>query len=157
MPQILAIRLIRVIPLLIMLGIVAVIVFSAFAFKYSKPKAKEIMIILFTWINGIGAALFALASLYAWFESNELAFDLLACFCITFLVGLGITMICKAVFLKHNPHYKFTKTTSVFRDAWESIRGTAGKVKDTADKVKDTADKVKDAAEQIKDATDHMR
>ena len=154
MPQILAIRFVRIIPLLIVLGIVSALVFAIFALRYSKPKAKELIIIMFTWINSIGAGLFALASLYAWFEQNALAFDLLACFCITFLIGLAITFICKAVFLKHNPHYKFAKTTSAARDAWDNIKDTANKAKDTAEQIKDTADKFKDVADKVKQQVD---
>ena len=52
------------------------------------------------------AAFFGLASLYALSEGNGDVLDLTLSFMVTALVALGITRICRAVFLKHNPSYR---------------------------------------------------
>ncbi len=61
---------------------------------------------MFTVITGGLSAFFLLVSVYAWFEHNEAVFDLALSFLVTALIGLGVTFICRAVFLRHHPSYR---------------------------------------------------
>ena len=99
-------RLTRIIPLLLLLAFVAGVVYVVAAWRYSPARAKEILIKAFTVLNVALAAFFGLASLYALSESNGDVLDLTLSFMVTVLVALGITRICRAVFLKHNPSYR---------------------------------------------------
>ena len=101
------VRLVRVIPLIAVLGIAVLIFYIIMSFKFTKPKAKQMVLVIFTWVNIAGIIVFALASLYALLEQNDLAFELMISFLITFAVALLITRICNFVFIKHNPSYKF--------------------------------------------------
>lgn len=99
-------RLTRIIPLLLLLAFVAGVVYVVAAWRYSPARAKEILIKAFTVLNVALTAFFGLASLYALSESNGDVLDLTLSFMVTALVALGITRICRAVFLKHNPSYR---------------------------------------------------
>lgn len=99
-------RLTRIIPLLLLLAFVAGVVYVVAAWRYSPARAKEILIKAFTVLNVALAAFFALASLYALSESNGDVLDLTLSFMVTALVALGVTRICRAVFLKHNLSYR---------------------------------------------------
>ena len=99
-------RLTRIVPLLLLLAFVAGVVYVVAAWRYSPARAKEILIKAFTVLNVALAAFFGLASLYALSESNGDVLGLTLSFMVTALVALGITRICRAVFLKHNPSYR---------------------------------------------------
>ena len=99
-------RLSRIVPLLIILAIVAAIIYLVAIYKYSPNRAKEILIKAFTWITGILSGFFALVCAYALLDRNELILDLGISFLITALIGLGVVQICRAVFIKHHPHWK---------------------------------------------------
>ena len=99
-------RLTRIIPLLLLLAFVAGVVYVVAAWRYSPARAKEILIKAFTVLNVALAAFFGLASLYALSERNGDVLDLTLSFMVTALVALGITRICRAVFLKNNPSYR---------------------------------------------------
>ena len=45
-------------------------------------------------------------TLYALLERNEAVLDLSASFLATTVIGLAVTRICNAVFLKHHPDYR---------------------------------------------------
>lgn len=100
------IRLYRVVPFLIVLAIIAFILYLVVGLRYSRPRAKEVILKLFTWLSIAVSVVFALASAYALFEQNEAVFDLMITFCLTGVVCLIITQICYAVFLKHYPDYR---------------------------------------------------
>lgn len=117
-------RLSRIIPLLILLAVVAGIVYLVAAFKHSPSRAKEILIKMFTWLTLALSAFFLLVTLYALFESNGAVFDLAASFLATTLIGLVITRICNAVFLKHHPDYRHKpmKATKELRFPWNVLK-----------------------------------
>lgn len=100
------IRLTRIVPFLIFLALLAGVVYLVALFKYSPPRAKEILIRLFTWLMGIFTGFFGLATLYALLEQNMWVFDLMVSFFITALIGLVVTRACNYAFLKHHPEYK---------------------------------------------------
>lgn len=99
-------RLSRIAVLLVVLAVVALVVYLVATYRYSPTRAKEILIKLFTAITGVLSSFFGLFSLYAWFEHNVGVFDLAFSFLLTALVALGVTQICRAVFLKHHPAYR---------------------------------------------------
>lgn len=99
-------RLSRVVPLLILLAVLAGVVYLVVAYRHSPNRAKELLIKIFAVLTGALSAFFLLACLYAWFEHNEAVFDLALTFLITTLVGLGVTLICRAAFLRHHPDYR---------------------------------------------------
>ena len=97
MPAMLAARLYRVLPLLAILAIIGIV-------------AKEAVIKIFIALNGGLSILFALATLYAWIESNAFVADFFITCLATTLIMLGITFICRRNFLKHNPNYRWRLT-----------------------------------------------
>ncbi len=99
-------RLSRVVPMLVLLAALAGIVYLVVAYRHSPNRAKEILIRGFTAITGALSAFFLLACLYSWFERNEPVFDLAVSFLITALIGLVVTRVCRAVFLRHHPDYR---------------------------------------------------
>lgn len=100
-------RLTRSVPLIIVLVILAVIIYFAVTYFRSKARAKEILIAVFTVICSVIIAFFGLVSLYALFEHNEPVLELAASFAGVGVVGLVITLICRHIFKKHNPHYRW--------------------------------------------------
>lgn len=99
-------RLSRIIPLVIVLAIVAAIVYLVATWRYSPNKAKEIMIRVFIWFTGALSIALALICLYVLLDGNRAVLELTAGFLVTALVALGITFICRAVFVRHHPNYK---------------------------------------------------
>lgn len=118
------VRLTRALPLLAILAVVAVVVYLVVSWRRSPARAKEILIKAFTAINGVLSAFFALASIYALVDRNLDVFDLFFTFFLTAAIALGITLICRAVFLKHNPAYRFkpVKATPIRRWPWDRFR-----------------------------------
>lgn len=109
----LVVRLVRSIPLLIFLAVLAVVIYFVVSYKRSPAHAKELLIRVFTWITGILSAFFLLVTIYALFEGNDGVLDLAVVFLITGLVGLGVVQICRWRFKKNNPHFeKAPNTTS---------------------------------------------
>ena len=106
-------RLSRIVPMLIVLAVVAAIVYIVAAWRYSPNRAKELLIKMFTVVTGALSTFFLLLCAYAWLERNEAVFDLAFSFLLTSLIGLAVSRVCRAVFLRHNPVYrmKAAKTT----------------------------------------------
>ena len=117
-------RLSRIVPLLILLAVVAGIVYLVATYRYSPSRAKEILIKMFTCITGVLSAFFLLVTLYALLERNEAVLDLSASFLATTVIGLAVTRICNAVFLKHHPDYRHKpmKTTREARFPWSILQ-----------------------------------
>ena len=117
-------RLSRIVPLLLILAVVAGIVYLVATFKYSPSRAKEILIKMFTWLTSVLSMFFLLVTLYALFESNGAVIELGASFLATTLIGLAITRVCNAVFLKHHPDYRHKpmKATKELRFPWNIIK-----------------------------------
>ena len=117
-------RLSRIIPLLLILAVVAGIVYLVATYKYSPSRAKEILIKMFTWLTSVLSVFFLLVTFYALFESNGAVIELGASFLATTLIGLAITRVCNAVFLKHHPDYRHKpmKATKELRFPWNIIK-----------------------------------
>lgn len=109
------VRLYRVFPLLVVLGIIAVIVYLAVMFRTSPNHAKEVLIKAFTWLTGALSAVFLLVVLYALGDHNAPVTDLAASLLIASSIAFGITGICRAVFLRHHPDYRHKPTKTTWR------------------------------------------
>ena len=114
------VRLFRALPLLAILAVLAGVVYVFVSWRRSPVRAKEILIKLFTALNGTLSIFFALASLYAWGDGNTDVLELFLSFLLVALIALAITRICRAVFLKHNPGYreKPMRTKKIRRWPW---------------------------------------
>lgn len=102
----LAIRLVRAFPLIVVLAIVAVVVYVVVATTHSAVRAKEVLIKVFFWLNSVLSVFFILACLYALLEQNQDVLELFAAFLFVSAVALGVTLACRAVFLKNHPSYR---------------------------------------------------
>lgn len=102
----LLVRLSRTIPLLILMAVIAAVIYFVVSYRQSPARAKEVLIKVFTWINGIIIGFFGLTALYALFEGHGAVFDLAGCFALVGVVGLVVTLWCRHVFLKNHPNYR---------------------------------------------------
>lgn len=102
----LLVRLSRTIPLIILMAVLAAVIYLVVTYRHSPARAKEVLIKVFTWLNGVIVGFFGLVALYALFEANEAVLDLAACFAAVGIIGLGVTLWCKHVFLRNNPSYR---------------------------------------------------
>ncbi len=99
-------RLVRSLPLIIILIVIAIIIYLVVSYRRSPNRAKEILIRVFLVISIIITAFFGLVSLYAWSEHNVYVLELMFAFFVVGAICLIITLICRAVFLRHHPSYK---------------------------------------------------
>lgn len=99
------IRLYRILPLLAVLAVVAVAVYLIMSFRYSSERAKATLIKVFFWLNAVLSVAFLLVTAYALLERNEAVTELFgSCLAVT-LIGLAVTLVCRAVFRKNHPRY----------------------------------------------------
>ena len=122
MPVIVA-RLMRALPLVVALAVLAVIVYAYVAWRTSPNRAKIVLMRFFLVLTGALCIFFVLAALYAAIDSNPVAVELAATFLAPCAVGLGITLVCRAVFYRNHPSYKAApaKTTYVNDPLWQRI------------------------------------
>lgn len=132
------IRLYRLLPLVVVLVIVALAVYLIMTFRYSSDKAKAVLIRVFFWIFTVLSAVFLLITLYALLERNEPVIELFgSCLALT-VIGLVVTLICRAIFRRNHPYYgeEVSEATIIneslggrFADAFKKAFGEA--LKDT--------------------------
>ena len=111
-------RLSRIVPLVILLGLAAGVIYLVVTYRHSPARAKEVLISAFTWICGVLSAFFALASAYAFFDNAPAVLDLTLSFLAVTLIGLGITRLANYRFLKHNPNYRKKRLTATTHRRW---------------------------------------
>lgn len=111
-------RLSRVVPLLIIMAVAAGLIYVVVTYRHSPARAKEVLIKVFAWLNGIAIGFFALVSLYAFFDNAPAVLDLSLSFMAVGLVGLAITRLCNWRFLKHNPAYRKKRLAATTRRRW---------------------------------------
>ena len=111
-------RLSRVVPLLIVMAVAAGLIYVVVTYRHSPARAKEVLIKIFTWFNGVVVGFFALVSVYAFFDDAPAVLDLSLSFMIVGLVGLLITRIANWRFLKHNPNYRKKRLAATTRRRW---------------------------------------
>ena len=100
-------RFTRVLPLLAVMALIAAVIYVAVSWRSSPNRAKELLIHIFFGINGLNCAFFGLAALYALFESNSVAVELALSFFAVGAIGLVVTAICRTMFHRNHPHYRF--------------------------------------------------
>ena len=100
------IRLYRILPLLLVLAAVAVVVYFVLTWRHSSTKAKEVLIVVFTWITAAISIFFGIVTLYAAFERNIAVVELAGSCLAVGLIGLLITRICNRVFRKRHPSFR---------------------------------------------------
>lgn len=99
------IRLYRILPLLVVLAVIAAAVYLVMSFRYSSERAKATLVKVFFWLNAVLSVVFLLITAYALLERNEAVVELFgSCLAVT-LIGLAVTLICRAVFKKNHPRY----------------------------------------------------
>ena len=106
MPALILARILRSLPLVIFLAVLAVLVYFVVVYRSSPYRAKEVLIRLFTWIGIALSSFFGLSCVYALAEHNNTALDFALGFLIVALLTLIIARICRMVFIRHNPKYK---------------------------------------------------
>lgn len=106
------IRLYRILPLLIVLAVIAVAMYLIMSFRYSSDRAKATLIKAFFWIFVVLSIVFAVITAYALFDQNMAVTELFGSCLAVCVIGLGVTLICRAVFRRHHPHYGTDKTTT---------------------------------------------
>ncbi len=102
----LIVRLSRIVPLLIILAVIAAVIYLFVSYTRSPARAKEVLIKVFTVLCSVISAAFLVVTLYALLDGNMAVVDLAACFLAVGLIGLGVTQLCRYIFMKHNPHYR---------------------------------------------------
>lgn len=114
----LIVRLSRMVPLLIVMALLAAVIYFVVSYRHSPTKAKETLIKVFLWLNGILTGLFGLVSLYALFEKNDAVFELALCFAAVGVIGLLVTLWCRHVFLKNHPNYRLKAQKAKTNRKW---------------------------------------
>lgn len=115
------VRLIRALPLVIALAVLAVVVYAAVASMRSPNRAKEILIKLFTVITTALSVVFLLGAGYALLDGNEAVFDLAWAFAVVSIVAFAIVRLCRRRFVRNHPDYRFKKPSFKPRDLLEGV------------------------------------
>ena len=118
------VRMIRLVPLVVILLLLGFIIYIIAQIKYSPNKAKAIVIKLFIWICSILTIFFLLCCLYAVLDANNIpALELFLSFATVPAVGLLITLLCKLIFNKNHPDFKLeaakTNKNLSFKEFWK--------------------------------------
>ncbi len=106
------VRLYRILPMLIVVGVTALIIYFVVSLRSSAPQAKSVVLRFFTWTFGILTVALALFTLYAVLEGNAQVTELIGSCAIAALVCLIITRVCYHVFVAHYPNYAWKPTHS---------------------------------------------
>lgn len=116
------VRMIRLVPLVVVLLIVGFVIYLIAQVKYSPNKAKSIVLKVFFWICIALTAFFLLWCLYSLIDNNSAAFDLFLSFATVPAFGLLIVLFCGFLFYKHHPNYKLeakkTNYNESFKEFW---------------------------------------
>ena len=100
----------RSLPLVIALVILAIAIYFVVSWWKTPTRAKEIMIKVFLVVCSAISIAFLLISGYALLDGNMPVFELAISCAIVGIIGLLITLICRYVFRKNHPHYKYEPT-----------------------------------------------
>lgn len=93
-------------PLLLALGLLALVIYAISSYRHNPTRAKEILVRTFTWICSILSGVMFLIVIYAALDENDLVLELGIALLVVTLALLGITQICKYFFYKNHPTYK---------------------------------------------------
>lgn len=110
MPAMFAAGLTRALPLLAVLAAIAIAIYVFVSWRSTPARAKEVLIKVFIVLNSALSAFFLFALLYAALEGNAFVGEFFAVCLVTTLAVLGVTLLCRHAFLKHNPNYRWRVT-----------------------------------------------
>lgn len=116
-------RLTRLLPIFAVVIIAAVLAYFIISWLSSANRAKEVLIKAFLVLCSVFSGFFVLAMLYAVLEQNWVAVEFAFTFLVPGLVGLAITLICRSVFLRHNPEFAIgpVRATVINPKPWRKI------------------------------------
>lgn len=97
----------RSLPLIIALVVLAIVIYLVISWWKTPTRAKEIMIKVFLVLCSAITVIFLLISGYAILDHNTPVLELALSCAIVGVVGLLITLICRYIFRKNHPHYKY--------------------------------------------------
>ena len=107
-------RLARSLPLVVALLVLALVIYVVASWRTSPNRAKVILFRSFLVVCGAVVAFFVLAALYALIDGNIVAVELALTFMLPGLVGLVITLICRAVFYRNHPSYRIKPVRATY-------------------------------------------
>ena len=116
-------RLTRLLPIFLGVFVAAMAIYVFVSIRYTPVKDKEVLIKIFTILFGITSIFFLLATIYAAIDGGYEAAELMGTFLIPFVVGLAVTLVCRAVFLKNHPAYKLkpVRAETIKDPLWKRI------------------------------------
>ena len=101
------VRLLRALPLLLTLAVLAGVVYALVSWRRSPNRAKEVLIKLFTGIGLTLTVFFCVATAYAWLENNQPVLEVAGAFAAVSALVLVVTRFCRWRFIKNHPNYRF--------------------------------------------------
>lgn len=114
------IRILQSLPLVIALGVLAIVVYLVVSWRKSPTRAKEVLIKVFLVLTTVLSLLFFLATIYAVIEANVAVAELFGAFLAVSAISLAITLICRARFHKNHPNYQYTPQRARTHSTWEN-------------------------------------
>ncbi len=96
-------------PLVVALIILACLIYLVVAYTQSPNRAKEVLIKVFTTLNGALSIALGLICLYCFAEGNQGMLEFFGMFLAVAVIALVITRICRAVFVHRHPNYEFKR------------------------------------------------
>ena len=114
------IRILQSLPLVIALGVLAIVVYLVVSWRKSPTRAKEVLIKVFLVLTTVLSLLFLLATIYAVIEANVAVAELFGAFLVVSAIALAITLVCRARFHKNHPNYQYTPQKARTHSTWEN-------------------------------------
>ena len=113
----------RSLPLIIALVVLAVVIYLVMSWWKTPTRAKEVMIKVFLVLCSAIAIAFLLISGYAVLDHNTPVLELALSCAAVGVVGLLITLVCRYVFRKNHPHYKYEPNAKAKTNPRKGSRG----------------------------------
>ena len=105
-------RILSLLPILAIFAAFALLGYLYLSYKQSPARAKEVLIKLFIILSVALCAVFILICIYSLLDNNEMIFELSAALLVISIAMLLVVLICRYIFLKHNPSYKLPRNKS---------------------------------------------
>lgn len=124
------VRLYRLVPMLVVLGVTAIVIYLITSMRSTKPQAKSNVLLFFTWAFILTSIVFLIGTIYAWAEGNVQVTELIGSFFVACVIFLIITRICYRVFISHYPNYAWKPSRSRpitwIEQTWKNLRSRFG-------------------------------
>lgn len=116
-------RLIVLVPLILFLLLAGLIIYLVAQAKYSPNRAKAIVIKVSLIVNLIIMCFFLFWAIYSLIDKNIVTLEFALSLAAIPAIAIVITLICRAVFLKHHPKFrheaKKTNRNETFTEFWK--------------------------------------